>query len=302
MGSDPLVIRAYAKINWVLEVLGRREDGFHEVRTVLQNVSLSDVLTIRVREEGDIQVFCSQAGVPAGEANLCGRAALRLREATGVQAGASIEIEKGIPVAAGLGGGSSDAAATLVALNQLWGTGLSLGELTALGAGVGSDVPFFLAGGTAVGTGRGEQVRPCPGPSGWPVGLVGAGLGLATALVYRHLQTFRADAGERTIQMEQALRQGDPLAVAGALWNDLEEPAFRLRPELGARKRQLRDRGVPALLSGSGPTLLALILEEGQRETVEFCCQGWPEASFQVVETMARGWEIERKGGKECPH
>lgn len=302
MDLDPLVIRAYAKINWVLEILGRREDGFHEVRTVLQNVSLSDVLTIRAREEETIQVFCSQAGVPAGEANLCYRAALRLREATGIQAGATIEIEKGIPVAAGLGGGSSDAAATLVALNQLWGTGLSLGELLALGAGLGSDVPFFLTGGTAVGTGRGEQIRSLPSPSGWPVGLVGAGRGLSTALVYRHLQTFRADAGERTVQMERALRRGDPLAVAGAMWNDLEEPAFRLRPELGARQRQLRDRGVPVLLSGSGPTLFALILEEGQRETVEVCCQGWPEASFQMVETVNRGWDMEREGGKACPH
>src|SRR5687767_6463238 len=152
-------IRSYAKINWTLDVMYRREDGYHELRTIYQTVSLHDTLTL-AGIEGGIDIACEDARVPCDESNLVYKAAVRLREAAGVRAGARVEIKKRIPVAAGMGGGSSNAAAALLGLERLWGVRLPERERFELAAGLGSDVPFFLLGGTALGVGRGEEVYP----------------------------------------------------------------------------------------------------------------------------------------------
>src|SRR5262245_6155827 len=151
-------VRSYAKINWTLDVLFKREDGYHELRTIYQTVSLHD--TLRISASDEIEVTSNDPRVPKDNTNLAFKAAMLLRKATGSGRGARIEIEKRIPVAAGLGGGSSNAAVTLLALVKLWQLDIDDTELNQLAGELGSDVPFFLVGGTALGTGRGEVVEP----------------------------------------------------------------------------------------------------------------------------------------------
>ena len=157
--STPLTALAYAKVNLTLEVLGRRDDGYHDVATVLQTVSLYDRLTFA--PDSEIRVECSISALSNPD-NLAWRAAVALKEATGYAGGARITIEKGIPEAMGLGGGSSDAAATLVALNRLWGLGLTAADLEDVGRNLGADVPFLVGGGTAMGTGKGDYLKRLP--------------------------------------------------------------------------------------------------------------------------------------------
>jgi 4-diphosphocytidyl-2-C-methyl-D-erythritol kinase len=154
-----LRLKAYAKVNLVLEVLGRRADGYHEIASVMQTIGLYDVLTFEAA--GEIEFSCSTPGLQEDN-NLVGSAARALRQATGKKAGARIVLEKKIPRTAGLGGGSSDAAAALKGLNRLWGLGLTPEKLAEIAAGIGSDVPFFIYGGTCLVEGRGESITPLP--------------------------------------------------------------------------------------------------------------------------------------------
>src|SRR5215216_5586704 len=154
-----LQVKSYAKINWTLDVLFKREDGFHELRTIYQTVSIYDRLRIS-ETSGPIEIICDDSRVPTDESNLAHKAATLLSRAAGVTRSARIEIEKRIPVAAGLGGGSSNAAAALVGLARLWRVDVGERELTRIAMNLGSDVPFFLTGGTALGIGRGEEVYP----------------------------------------------------------------------------------------------------------------------------------------------
>ena len=157
MASEQVKLMAYAKVNLTLEVIGKRDDGYHNVATILQTVDLADQVVIT--EANDLVVECDEPGL-SGEINLAWKAAAALAERAGVVPRAHILIDKGIPVASGLGGGSADAAAALVGLNRLWGLGLTGDELASVAAGLGSDVPFLLKGGTALGTGRGDEITP----------------------------------------------------------------------------------------------------------------------------------------------
>ncbi|HKR01010.1 MAG TPA: 4-(cytidine 5'-diphospho)-2-C-methyl-D-erythritol kinase, partial [Pyrinomonadaceae bacterium] len=151
---------SFAKINWRLKVLGRRADGFHELRTIFQTVTLHDKLSFAAREDESLSLTSTSSDIPLDESNLILRAAAALRHRSGIRKGASIHLEKVIPVEAGLGGGSSNAAVTLLGLAHLWGLRTSRRELTEIGANLGADVPFFLTGGTALGTGLGTEVSP----------------------------------------------------------------------------------------------------------------------------------------------
>jgi 4-diphosphocytidyl-2-C-methyl-D-erythritol kinase len=183
-----LAITAWAKINLHLQVVGRRPDGFHELRTVFQTVSLADRLTAEPRQEGDLSLEVAPGGaVDSGPNNLVLRAARRLWETSGRQPGAALRLDKRIPVGGGLGGGSSDAAAALVLLNQLWDLGLGAADLFRLGAELGSDVPFFLIGGTAVGVGRGEEIYPMPDESADPFVICAPEVGVPTPEVFAAL-------------------------------------------------------------------------------------------------------------------
>ncbi|MFY9553939.1 MAG: 4-(cytidine 5'-diphospho)-2-C-methyl-D-erythritol kinase [Blastocatellia bacterium] len=179
-------IRSYAKINWTLDVLFKREDGYHELRTIYQTVSLHDQLVIGETDH-TIEILCNDPRVPCDETNLVFKAANLLRKAAGTSQGARIEIEKRIPVAAGLGGGSSNAAVTLLALKKLWQVDIDERELIGLAAALGSDVPFFLIGGTALGISRGEEVYPMEEVGCDHLLLVNPGFAVSTRAAYEKL-------------------------------------------------------------------------------------------------------------------
>jgi 4-diphosphocytidyl-2-C-methyl-D-erythritol kinase len=272
-GSPPAVTaRAPAKINVHLAVGPLRPDGFHELRTVYLAVSLFDTVTVRQGAGLSIGVTGEGAGVatgadrvPTDRRNLVWRAAELLAEHAGVAADAVIDIAKSIPAAAGLAGGSADAAAALVALDAFWGTRAVPEDLTALAAQLGSDVPFSLAGGVALGSGRGEQLAPVLARGQWHWVLGIAGSGLSTPAVYGELDRMRAggsaDGGglSGAESVIAALRSGSPSELGAALANDLQVPAISLRPDLRRALRAAEEAGaVAALVSGSGPTVAAL--------------------------------------------
>ena len=264
--------RAPAKVNVHLGVGPLRADGFHELRTVYLAVSLFDTVTVGPGHGLSVSVTGEGAGgdVPTDRRNLVWQAAELLAAHAGVPADATIAVAKNIPAAAGLAGGSADAAAALVALDELWGTRASRGDLAGLAARLGSDVPFSLAGGVALGSGRGEQLSPVLArrPSHWVLGI--AADGLSTPSVYGALDRLRA-AGRvpdgtdlsSADAVLGALRDGPAAALGAALSNDLQAPAFSLRPELRRALRAATDAGaVAALVSGSGPTVAALTDDE----------------------------------------
>src|SRR5256885_1885177 len=209
-----LVLSAAAKINLALEVLGKRDDGYHEVATVMQAVDLSDRLVI---EDAEIlEVRASAPDVPSDGSNLVARAAHALREAAAVSRGARIRLDKRIPVAAGLGGGSADAAATLVGLSRLWGLRWSVARLDELAVTLGTDGPFFLRGGAVLGTGRGERIEPVVGMA-LPLVLGNPGVGASTPPVYGGVTPAMYSDGSHVRQMVAALRSRRPARVAASL-------------------------------------------------------------------------------------
>jgi 4-diphosphocytidyl-2-C-methyl-D-erythritol kinase len=255
-------VRVPAKVNLHLQVGPLRPDGFHELTTVYHAIGLHDELTARPGDTLALTMEGEWAGdLPLDGSNLVLRAATVLAEHTGRPAHARLHLRKQIPVAAGLAGGSADAAAALVACDALWGTNLGRDELAELAADIGSDVPFLVLGGTALGTGRGERISPVLAPShSWHWVLAIADGGLATPVVYRELERLRGsgvpidDAGPPDVLLA-ALRQRDPAVLAAALANDLQVAALSLWPALAETLSAGLDAGALAgLVSGSGPT------------------------------------------------
>ena len=252
-------VRAYAKINLNLEVLGRRPDGYHEVRTILQTIDLADRL--EVQPAASLQVECDDPRL-SGEANLVWRAATALAASQSIRPLARIRIHKLIPVGMGLGGGSSDAAAALVALNQLWGLDLPTAELAQVAAGLGADVPFFLWGGTALAQGRGDQVSPLPSLPPLPLLLVcpEETIPHKTVRLYSLLTPAHYSDGTATRRMVQALEQGQ--FEQDLVSNVFELVAFQAFPGLDQLVYEvvetvLLGRTSPCL-SGAGPALFCL--------------------------------------------
>lgn len=279
-----LVLRASAKVNLALEVLGKRSDGYHEIATVLQAVDLSDRLLLEEVAEG-IEVWCDTPAVPTDHHNLAWRAADLLRRTSGVDRGVRIRIWKRIPVAAGLGGGSSDGAAVLYGLNRLWGLGLDGARLQALATELGMDVPFFLSGGRALATGRGECLRLLPPAPGFALVLVNPKLSLSTREVYARVPEGLRDDGARVKALIAALGRG-PGAVAGALHNSLEAVAEELRPVLGELKATLKRAGaLGCVMSGSGPTVVGVAASARQARVIGAALAASPWASW-VVRTL----------------
>jgi 4-diphosphocytidyl-2-C-methyl-D-erythritol kinase len=274
---EPVTVRVPAKINLYLAVGPLRPDGYHDLVTVFQAVSLYDeviatpahTLTLAVSGEG-------APGLPVDERNLAWRAATLLAARTGVEPAVHLDLAKGIPVAGGLAGGSADAAATLVACDALWGTGLGREELQELAAELGSDVAFGLVGGTALGTGRGERLTPVLSGGRWHWVFGVAHGGLSTPAVYRELDRLRAATGteseaahheplaiEPASGLMNALRLHDPEQLGRLLANDLQPAALSLRPELRQTLRAAGDLGaLGAVVSGSGPTCALLARSE----------------------------------------
>ena len=250
---------APAKINWTLEVLGRREDGYHEVRTVLQAIDLCDILEFGPGEGVRLEV---EGPHEALEDDLVLRAAALLDGGGG--RGARIRLTKRIPVAAGLGGGSSDAAAAVRGLSEVWGLGRSDEELTELAAQLGSDVPFFLVGGTALAEGRGERVTPLPDAAlAWLVVVVPPiALADKTKRMYGALTPSDFTDGSRTVALAERLRAGMPLRDAD-LYNAFERAAYAVIEGLDVYRGALLAAGAGRVhLAGAGPALFALAADE----------------------------------------
>lgn len=252
-------IRAPAKINVGLAVLGARADGYHELRTLFQTVSLCDLILLRRARRG-VRVCCP--ALPGlGESNLAHRAAALFLERTGVPGGVRIDLQKRIPAGAGLGGGSSDAAAVLLGCCRLFGLRPEPARLRDWAAALGSDVPFFLEGGSAVGSGRGERIEPLQPFPGPVVALLHLGAeGLSTAAVYRAVRAGALTGGTRAFTILLARwREGNLRRLGTSLFNDLEIPAFALAPGLAAVKEQFDKAGaLGTLLCGSGSGVFGL--------------------------------------------
>lgn len=251
----PILEIAPAKINFYLRIVGRRPDGYHQVETILQTVDLADRIWLQSQANG-ITLECSDERLPCGPANLAYRAAALLAEAVPGR-GVHIYLEKNIPWLSGLGGGSSDAAAVLRGLNRLWGLNWPKEKLLPWARLLGADVPFFVYGGTALGQGRGDVVRPLPAQPEGRLLVIQPPFGLSTARVYRQWSPddTKAPAWQ---QMAQALDGGNWSEVGPCLYNDLERPACQLQPELGVVLDKLRKLGLACLLSGSGSCIFVL--------------------------------------------
>jgi 4-diphosphocytidyl-2-C-methyl-D-erythritol kinase len=253
-----LTVRSFAKINWMLRILERRPDGFHRLETIFQTISLHDLITCR--RSVRLEITCDDPSIPTDESNLAYRAAAMMREKFDIDP-VHIEIRKAIPAGGGLGGGSSNAAMTLLALDKMFALGAPMEALVEIAGELGSDVPFFLVGGTAWGTGRGDQLQVLPPPPPLPLLLLIPDDAVSTAEAYRRLAEARA-RGEirvpRTWGVDRAewiIRGG--LADLGAhLVNDFEPVVFPLLPRLRELKEALLNAGASfALMSGSGSAI-----------------------------------------------
>ena len=269
MSLAPVTVRSPAKVNLGLSVGSLDSEGYHRIATVFHAVSLYDEVKARPTDTpGEITVTVTGEGmrqVPLDDTNLAVQAARRLAKAFDISSGVALSIHKTIAVAGGLAGGSSDAAAALVACDALWGTGASREDLLDLAAEIGSDVPFCLFGGTAIGTGHGQTLSSVlsRGSYEWVLGYADGGL--STPDVYAELDRMRAASGARVAtpavpeDLMAALRSGDPYAVGPALHNDLQPAAMRLRPALRRTLELGEEYGsLGSLVTGSGPTCLFL--------------------------------------------
>lgn len=261
-------VRAPGKVNLSLHVGPVDADGYHPLTTVFQAVSVFEEVTARPCDERRVTVSGPQHElVPTDASNLAMRAAELVAEAAGIDEGVHLHIDKGVPVAGGMAGGSADAAAALLACDALWQAGLSRAELLALAARLGSDVPFVLQGHTAVGQGRGDLLTPVLGRGEFHWAFAVQDRGLSAGAVYRALDELRGDAThpappphvDDDVPLLQALRAGDARALGAALHNDLERAALELDPGLAEPLGVARDAGaLGVVVSGSGPTVAAL--------------------------------------------
>ena len=300
-----LSIEAPAKLNLTLAVNGRRPDGYHLIESVMQAIDLTDCVGLAPASGGTV-VYCTSPGVPTDETNLAVRAVEALRAALPLgrqdPGGLEIRIHKRIPVAAGLGGGSADAAAALIGANALWGLGLDQRELARIGVRIGADVPFCLHGGTAIARGIGEEIEPVPVAPPLCGVVVNPGFPVSTADVYRvydqlyaealagaggrqngtaglagvtHVPRFPPDGNGRAAAMAEALGRRDVNAVARLLYNELEPAAVRLYPQiLKLRQRVLEAGALGAVMCGSGPSVFGLAADEDHAEELAESLKG----------------------------
>ena len=263
-------------MNLALEVLGKRGDGYHEIATVLQAVDLFDRLTM---ETADIlSLHADDPELPTDDGNLVMRAARLLQKTAGIEKGARLRLQKRIPVAAGLGGGSSDAAATLLGLNRLWGLRWPRARLQELAVELGMDVPFFLGTGRAVARGRGERLQALPGGGGYALVLVNPRTPLSTREVYGRVPAGWHAEPTGTERVIEALRRRNVAALAAALTNNLERVVEPVLPVIGRMKAALLAAGaLGAIMSGSGPTVfgLARSLDHARQVRSRVSRAGW---------------------------
>ena len=275
------------KVNLILNILGKRPDGFHELETVMQPVKVGDEMTFE-RVRSGIHLTCSHPDLPTNAKNLVYRAAASFLSAAGIADGVRIHLQKNLPLAGGIGGGSANAAVTFTALNELFGAPLPLEQLHALAAALGSDVPFFLYDRPALATGRGERVQPLdpfPALRGKACLLIHPGFGISTPWSYQNLARFPAALNGRAGRaggLITRLQAGELRAAAPEFYNSLEAPAFEKFPVLALYQDFLRENGaLVSLMSGSGSTTFAITENLAAAEALaekfksEFGANGW---------------------------
>lgn len=263
-----LSVKAPAKINLALDVLHKRPDGFHEVEMVMTNVDLADRLELTELRRNEIIIESTSGFVPDDQRNLAFQAAALLKKKFNIRQGIAIKIDKQIPVAAGLAGGSSDAAATLRGLNELWELGLSYDQLADIGSEIGSDVAFCVYGGTALAKGRGEIIHPIDAPPPCWVILAKPSIGVSTAEVYRRLRTNEMNHPD-VRGMMQAIEDKNYEGICDLLGNVLEDVTLKLHPEVRQIKEKMESLGADGvLMSGSGPTVFGLTRHESRMQRI----------------------------------
>jgi 4-diphosphocytidyl-2C-methyl-D-erythritol kinase len=276
---------APAKINVFLRVLGAREDGYHDVESLVVPISLADRITVRPQERLDVEVRGPEGAgaLGTGGLNLALVAALALADACPDGGGARIEIDKRIPVAGGLGGGSADAAATLLALNELWGCDLDLATLVDVAERIGSDVPAMLAGEPVLVGGRGEVMTPVEAAPMWWV-VVSPGFGVRSPDAYRWWDEDRGPTGPEPAGLLRAAAAGDPETLGPMLFNDLEPPVSRRHPEIPEAKARLLEAGaLGAVMTGSGSSVVGLARDRTDAGRVAGAIDGATVASGPPV-------------------
>ena len=260
---DKTTQRAYAKINIGLDVLRRRADGYHEVKMIMQTVDIYDELVLERRKQPGIELRMDNSELPSGGDNLICRAADLLFREKKITGGVNISLTKRIPIAAGMAGGSADAAAALRGVNELFDLGYSLKELQALGVGLGADIPYCLTGGTMLSEGIGEILTPLPAPPAAHLVIAKPDINVSTAFVYGNLHADRLAWHPDIDGMIAALQKGDLDGITGRLGNVLETVTVKAHPVIEQIKELLRKQGAEnALMSGSGPTVFGIFKEK----------------------------------------
>ncbi|OEH92627.1 4-(cytidine 5'-diphospho)-2-C-methyl-D-erythritol kinase [Bacillus solimangrovi] len=277
-----ILVKAPAKINLALDALHKRDDGYHEVEMIMTTVDLADMIELEDTKDSSIKLSSQNRFVPNDERNLAYQAAMLLKKRFNVERGLNISMTKTIPVAAGLAGGSSDAAAVLRGVNKLWNLGLSLDELAKLGAEIGSDVSFCVYGGTALATGRGEKIHRLPPPPPCWVILAKPTLGVSTAEIYNNLDLSNVQH-PNIKEMVKAIENEDYEGICNNVGNVLESVTLNRYPEVLALKQQIERFGADAvLMSGSGPTVFALVQYESRMQRIYNGLRGFCEQVYAV--------------------
>lgn len=259
---DQCVRKAYAKINLGLDVIGRLENGYHVVKMVMQTVGIYDVLTLKKIPSG-IVVTTDNGELPTDDNNLIYKAARLMREAYGITEGVSIHLEKNIPIAAGMAGGSTDAAGTFLGINQLFEIGATIQELQELGVKVGADVPYCIMGGTALAEGIGEILSPLPVPPQCHLVVAKPDINVSTKYVYEHLDAEGVETHPDIDGMIEALEEGDLQGIVSRLGNVLEIVTVKKHTIINTIKRCMMENGaLGSLMSGSGPTVFGIFTDE----------------------------------------
>ena len=270
---NTLTRKAYAKINLGLDVVGRQENGYHQVRMIMQTVGLYDVLTFKAAESG-IRITADSGELSTGQDNLIYKAARLLMETYSVEAGVEIHLEKHIPIAAGMAGGSTDAAATLLGLNDLFGLRLTSEQLRQMGVRIGADVPYCIMGGTALAEGIGEVLTPLPPAPQCTLLIAKPDIQVSTKYVYEHLDAGKAWRHPDIDGMRCAIEGGDLTGIIGRLGNVLETVTIEAYPVIEQIKREMLSCGaMGSLMSGSGPTVFGIYGSEEQARIARDCLE-----------------------------
>lgn len=283
-----LTIDARAKINLTLDILGKRPDHYHEVAMVMQQIELSDLLTVRLGAKGEeIQLISDIPGLPDVQRNLAYKAAKLVMDKFSIRQGVYMELTKRIPIAAGLAGGSTDAAAVIMALNNLFELGLNADELCALGAQIGSDVPFCIKGGTMLATGRGEVLEPLPAIPACYVVLAKPQVSISTAWAYQNYDATSVNVHPQNTEIIKCLKEGDLQSISKLLCNVLESVTIKEYAEIAMIKQMMLEHGAMAsLMSGSGPTVFGLTPDVDKAKYIVKKLESLPNTQVILTKTV----------------